>query len=279
MSEINKKALDLMDSLKETHFKATHEKPEHYPDRGDIPVDKVSWDVDFSEYNPSFYESEVLETAVWADSKNLSDIEFTKRMSYEGDLGFDENSRPRNPRGRTGIEGRGELGKWGPNHAADPIVTKMEADKLKVLLIKRGDNGQWAIPGGMVDPGEKITATLKRELQEESAAELNFDDAAVLYKGYVDDRRNTDNAWMETVAAHKHLSDEEADMLKLKAGDDAADAQWFELSEDSLARMVENNEIYASHSDLLTQALENYSNNEVSSNREDFNKNLNQVGL
>ena len=30
----------------------------------------------------------------------------------------------RNPVGRTGLRGRGELGRWGPNHAADPIVTR-----------------------------------------------------------------------------------------------------------------------------------------------------------
>ena len=30
----------------------------------------------------------------------------------------------RNPVGRTGMIGRGLLGKWGPNHAADPIVTR-----------------------------------------------------------------------------------------------------------------------------------------------------------
>ena len=26
--------------------------------------------------------------------------------------------------GRTGLTGRGLLGKWGPNHAGDPIVTR-----------------------------------------------------------------------------------------------------------------------------------------------------------
>ena len=30
----------------------------------------------------------------------------------------------RNPVGRTGMIGRGLLGKWGPNHAADPLVTR-----------------------------------------------------------------------------------------------------------------------------------------------------------
>ena len=30
----------------------------------------------------------------------------------------------RNPKGRTGMVGRGLLGRFGPNHAADPIVTR-----------------------------------------------------------------------------------------------------------------------------------------------------------
>lgn len=34
------------------------------------------------------------------------------------------DGRPLNPLGRTGLKGRGILGKWGPNHAADPIVSR-----------------------------------------------------------------------------------------------------------------------------------------------------------
>lgn len=45
------------------------------------------------------------------------------------------DGKPLNPKGRTGLQGRGLLGKWGPNHAADPIVTrwKMNNSKSKVL--------------------------------------------------------------------------------------------------------------------------------------------------
>ena len=42
------------------------------------------------------------------------------------------NGRPRNPIGRTGITGRGQLGKWGPNHAADPIVTRYDYSSEKL---------------------------------------------------------------------------------------------------------------------------------------------------
>ncbi len=64
--------------------------------------------------------------------------------------------------GRTGLRGRGVLGRWGPNHAADPIVTRWKRDNaadqivrdaetgrgiLEFVSIERKDNGGWAIPG------------------------------------------------------------------------------------------------------------------------------------
>lgn len=45
------------------------------------------------------------------------------RRSHTGKYAI-VNGLPRNPIGRTGLIGRGLLGRWGPNHAADPIVTR-----------------------------------------------------------------------------------------------------------------------------------------------------------
>lgn len=45
------------------------------------------------------------------------------RISFEGQYGVKEGL-PLNPRGRTGVEGRGMLGRWGPNIAGDPLVTR-----------------------------------------------------------------------------------------------------------------------------------------------------------
>lgn len=39
---------------------------------------------------------------------------------------------------------------------------------LEVVAIQRRDNLMWAMPGGMVDAGEKATNTLKREFIEEA---------------------------------------------------------------------------------------------------------------
>ncbi len=58
------------------------------------------------------------------------------------------------------VSGRGLLGRWGPNHAGDPVVTRWAKNEqntkqkiLEIILINRKDNGDLAFPGGMVDPG------------------------------------------------------------------------------------------------------------------------------
>ncbi len=61
---------------------------------------------------------------------------------------------------------------------------------------------------GMVDPGEDVSETVKREFQEEAIRDgvdknyINqlFSNGYKLFESYVDDPRNTDNAWIESVA-------------------------------------------------------------------------------
>ncbi len=65
-----------------------------------------------------------------------------------------------------------------------------------------------------------------------------------LISRYVDDPRNTDNAWMETVAFSFHdETGNEIGKFDLKAGDDANDLKWIQLSEAL--------QLYASHKELL----------------------------
>lgn len=60
--------------------------------------------------------------------------------------------------GRTGVIGRGLLGRFGPNHAADPVVTRWKRRGndiciengrpiMEFIAIQRRDNKEWAIPG------------------------------------------------------------------------------------------------------------------------------------
>ena len=60
------------------------------------------------------------------------------------------------------------LGRYGPNHAADPIVTRFHKGRLQVVLVRRRDTDELAFPGGMVDPGSTVSRTLKGEFTEEA---------------------------------------------------------------------------------------------------------------
>src|SRR4028118_831729 len=42
----------------------------------------------------------------------------------------------------------------------------------RIVLIRRSDTGEWSLPGGIVDWGEDISTTVKRELAEETGLEL-----------------------------------------------------------------------------------------------------------
>ncbi|KAK7485432.1 hypothetical protein BaRGS_00023380 [Batillaria attramentaria] len=163
---------------------------------------------------------------------------------------------------------------------ADPIVTRWKRDQkgvkvqkngspvLQFIAVKRRDNGEWALPGGMVDAGEVVTMTIKREFGEEAMGTLAaspaekkqieeqintlFSRGAEIYRGYVDDPRNTDNAWMETIAINFH--DETGDSVgrfKLNAGDDAVGVQWMDLGREL--------QLYASHVDFMRETAKRLS--------------------
>ncbi|MEC4803254.1 MAG: NUDIX hydrolase [Jaaginema sp. PMC 1080.18] len=42
----------------------------------------------------------------------------------------------------------------------------------RIVLIRRQDTGKWGLPGGMIDWGEDIPMTVKRELAEETGLKL-----------------------------------------------------------------------------------------------------------
>lgn len=245
---------------------------------------------------------------VWADpfwndmtdeekSKVISKVssENKKSLIFENkDLGRDSTyNGPINPKGKTGIVGRGLLGRYGPNYAADPIVTRFNKEGiLEMVAIQRSDTGQWAIPGGMVEKGDTVSETLRKEFNEEAlgntlgtgdAEYVNgvhdcskikskedsdyinkiktlkneidklFSNGTTVYAGFVDDPRNTDWAWMETVAVHFHIKDDSPiHDIELRAATDATSAKWYKIKTRS-----DLDSLYASHALFVTRAIEN----------------------
>jgi ADP-ribose pyrophosphatase len=269
------------------HVKARSSPYEGGVRRAHVTDDEVPWSSPALSYCPPEYTAgKVMVGPEWADDPDemvrakmgeLDHFRRVNRRSFEGKVYLDGIGRPLNPAGRTGLSGRGVLGRFGPNHAGDPIVTRWKTDEngarvrdsdgdlvMEFLGIRRRDTREWALPGGMVDPGRSIAYTVIRELMEESfdslsmtqeeadALEKNLSEAlgtgTVIYLGYVDDPRNTDNAWMETTVFHYHPTGDLFNKLKLSAGDDAESVAWLTYTEGL--------KLYASHERFVKMAYE-----------------------
>ncbi|WP_433290928.1 NUDIX hydrolase [Actinoplanes sp. CA-030573] len=44
-------------------------------------------------------------------------------------------------------------------------------DHGRILLLRRGDNGKWSIPAGMIEPGEQPADAIVREIREETGVD------------------------------------------------------------------------------------------------------------
>ncbi len=235
-----------------------------YPLREQVPAALRNWRNSYPGYAPTWHEdADVLRNDCtknpqgWAHPQFVDGVQFAifkadvEWHSFEGAIDFDLRTElPRNPRGRSNIAGRGLWGKWGPNFARDSLVTRVnpEARQLEMLAIKRM-TGEWAMPGGMADRGEARLTTALRELAEETGVVLGDEPAELVYEGYVDDPRNTDNAWAETSVFHTHLDYEASLQHQPKAGSDAKAVAWLPVTEDLLR------ELYASHGEMVRMAI------------------------
>ncbi len=146
-----------------------------------------------------------------------------------------------------------------PSVTADIVVFTLDAkNSLSVLLIKRGGypyKDCWAIPGGFVEMVESVDTAAARELKEETGLE-NLPITQIGTFGEVDrDPR------MRVISV-AYMAFVPKDSLCIKAGDDARDAQLFEVKndEDGLVLVGERNVIKESelafdHAKILRIAL------------------------
>lgn len=66
-------------------------------------------------------------------------------------------------------------------HSVSVAAVVVRADG-HVLAIQRADNGQWQIPGGVLEPDETIEAGLAREVREETGLDVKILALTGVYK-------------------------------------------------------------------------------------------------
>lgn len=139
------------------------------------------------------------------------------------------------------VGGKADYYHWGPNHTADPIVVWNN----HMLFIQRRDTGDWALPGGYVDPGERPDDTAARETLEEASLDLGTTQGNQIYVGPVVDPRMTAHAWPETSAYLFEFSSPSEPYIK--AGDDAKprSAKWISFDELSQYKLFGSHRLLA----------------------------------
>lgn len=123
-----------------------------------------------------------------------------------------------------------------PSVAADVVIfavadapesnyRKLPEKELRILLVRRGAHpflGCWALPGGFVRPAETVGEAARRELQEETGVDNGHLEQLYTFS----DPHRDPRTWVIS-CAHMALVDSRG--MRIQAGDDAADAQWFRL--------------------------------------------------
>lgn len=115
-----------------------------------------------------------------------------------------------------------------PSLTADVAIFERNGAALRLLLIRRGGHpylGCLALPGGFANQNEPLEQTAARELREETGvSDVPLKLAGVFSKPGRDPR-----GWVVTAA---YCAAVEAGSVTASAADDAADAQWYDVSED-----------------------------------------------
>ncbi len=97
----------------------------------------------------------------------------------------------------------------------------MAVNRGRLLMVKRAgppDQGHWSLPGGRVEPGERLTDAVEREVLEETALDVSCGPLL---------------GWAERISESHHfvIFDFAVELLTESpvAGDDASEVRWVPL--------------------------------------------------
>jgi 8-oxo-dGTP diphosphatase len=128
-----------------------------------------------------------------------------------------------------------------PMVTVDAAVFAFFKNEAKLLLINRANEpfkGKWALPGGFVNIDEELEDAVVRELQEETGLT-----GVHLEQMHTFGRCGRDPRGRQITIVFMGIATKGQD--KIKAGDDAAKARWFDLKKLPKDMAFDHNEVVA----------------------------------
>jgi 8-oxo-dGTP diphosphatase len=126
-----------------------------------------------------------------------------------------------------------------PMVSVDAAVFTFSGKKAKLLLIKRGNEpfkGQWALPGGFIGIDEELEDAVVRELQEETGLSNVPLEQLHTFGNVGRDPRGRQITIVFMGVLEKRPP-------KIKGGDDAAKAKWFDIEKLPKNLAFDHNEV------------------------------------
>ncbi|KRX42919.1 ADP-ribose pyrophosphatase, mitochondrial [Trichinella murrelli] len=228
-----------------------------------VPESETRWKVKSEKYLPHDYTACPQNWKCDPDDPkgikfNEIDDELDRRTFVRKKYKIDPDGRPLNPKGRTGIRGRGTLAYWGPNHAMMTIISRGKGNNKEYYVMRSNRTTVEAPflieyvkkPMVQVFPPtlyQIVIGDMKEIFPEAAileALEKFYKESSIIYQGYYTDQRNTDNAWSEfTILEIEDPSKEyfnvvEAKRVTLPETGEEVTFQWEELPEEQVERKV-----------------------------------------
>jgi ADP-ribose pyrophosphatase len=224
------------------HLKIRAERPGSYPARQRISIDESPWLLDCEAYDPPYHvDSLVLASDRlsivdgWADPEEFDLVRMEQRITSAKH--HDDHGRALNPRGRTGIAGRGLLGRWGANDSVAAVVLRKHknSDELDLLLGSKEKSRDLDLPKGFVLPEEDHQVAMARVLEGEAGWRPE-EEGEIVFEGYTYDPRQTDHAWVES---HTLLFQTEAEVAPgtFEPGSEFDEIRWWPLNAETVNRI------------------------------------------
>jgi 8-oxo-dGTP diphosphatase len=141
-----------------------------------------------------------------------------------------------------------------PMVTVDAVVFAVTADAIKLLLIKRGHEpfkGKWAFPGGFIGIDEELDDAIARELQEETGLT-----GVRLEQMHTFGKPGRDPRGRQITVAYMGIIKEGLD--RIKAGDDAELAQWFDIVKLPADMAFDHNEVTKFAIERLKSKIKNH---------------------
>ncbi|KRZ58999.1 putative nudix hydrolase 6 [Trichinella nativa] len=195
-------------------------------ERWSLSKKEIPWSYHHPKYLPKKYNApcppdKVCDPEIYNVCYRYNSIDGSiNRQSILGKYGVDKFCFPQNPKGRSGLRGRGELFRWGPNHYVQYVISR-GVNVREYLVVNSHDKKNIIFPGEFVDNSRNITfppmllnfieSNLSEKYPENVVQDIiknALKNRILRYHGYYADDRNTDNAWMETLIYDINDSDD-----------------------------------------------------------------------